>query len=185
MKPGEQAAPRRYLAEPLTPEAFAPFGFVLMADRGDVEGRPVNRGTARRFDELCALHNLRPDGARLNVCVFRCAPHVAWPMRIDLLEKHPRSTQMFVPMNARRYVVVVAEPNERAPDLATLRAFVATGRQGIAYGPGVWHHPLIAVDDETDFACMVYEDGSSEDCVVATFDAGSRPIVALDGDVGG
>lgn len=33
-----------------------------------------------------------------------------------------------------------------------------TSEQGIAYGPGIWHHPMIALgSSDTDFAVVVYE----------------------------
>lgn len=173
--------PRLLKTEPLTKESFARFGFVLMAERGDVVGKPANRNTAKRYDWLGSLENRRPDGAKLNVCLFRCAPIATSHVRVDLLEKHPKSSQTFVPMNARRYLVLVAEPNEVRPDLSTLRAFLATGQQGISYAPGVWHHPLLALDEETDFACLVHETEtpSAEDCVVVTFDEAEKPIVEL------
>ena len=34
------------------------------------------------------------------------------------------------------------------------------------HSPGVWHHPMIALDNVTDFTCLVYEDGTSGDCEV-------------------
>jgi ureidoglycolate hydrolase len=45
-----------------------------------------------------------------------------------------------------------------------IRAFIARSGQGITYFPGVWHHPLIALEQTTDFACVVYEDGTDDDC---------------------
>ena len=67
-------------------------------------------------------------------------------------------------MNAARYLVIVCGGGD-APELATLAAFVGHGRQGVSYAPGVWHHPMIALDQETDFVCLVHEDGSRDDCV--------------------
>jgi ureidoglycolate lyase len=34
---------------------------------------------------------------------------------------------------------------------ADLKAFLATGSQGINYHRGVWHHPLLVLEDESDF----------------------------------
>lgn len=165
--------------EPLTLEGFAPFGSVIMAERDATAPKLVNQGTARRYDWLTALENSRPARARLNLCVFRCAPRSTWPFKVELLEKHPESTQLFVPMNAARYLVLVALEADDAPDLSTLRAFLATGRQGIAYHPGIWHHPLLALDQETDFACLVHEDGSDDDCRVHTLPTEAQPFLDL------
>jgi ureidoglycolate lyase len=165
-------------ARPLTPESYAPYGDVLMASPRGEPGKPANMGTARRYNRLAALENLRPGGATPNACVFRCAPRVDWPMEVTLLEKHPASTQLFVPMNARRYVVIVALGGD-APDLATLAAFVASGAQAVTYRPGVWHHPMVALEGETDFACLVWEDDSEGDCAVVPYPEGKRPRVRL------
>ena len=165
------------VAEPLTVAAYAPFGDVLSADREDVVDHAANQGTARRCDFLVDLQNRRP-GARANVGSFRCAPRTLWPMDLAILEKHPASTQVFVPMNAVRYLVVVAL-GDATPDLGSVRAFVAAPTMGVSYRPGVWHHPMIALDAVTDFACLVWEDGSSDDCCVADL-TGSGLRIALD-----
>jgi ureidoglycolate lyase len=149
--------------EPLDAAAYAPFGTVVEARAHG--GAPANQGTARRFDHLGPVEALRAH-APWNLCTFRCAPRDLTRFEVKLLERHPRSTQLFVPMNAGRFLVVVAQGTEAAPDLGTVRAFLANGRQGITYYPGVWHHPLLAMDHETDFACLVSEDGGEEDCVV-------------------
>lgn len=168
----------RIAAQPLSPSSYAPYGDVIMASPHGQPGQPANQGSARRFDHLAELVNLRPGHAALNVCVFRCAPRSSAPLSIPLLERHPASTQLFVPMNARRYLVVVAQGGDR-PDLTTLAAFVAHGAQGISYRPGIWHHPMIALDAEADFTCLVWEDGSAGDCDVVTYDEGERPEVVL------
>jgi ureidoglycolate lyase len=164
----------------LSPAAYAPYGDVIMASPQGEPGRLVNQGTARRFDHLAPLEDLRPGRAALNVSVFRCAPRSRWPLEVALLEKHPRSTQAFIPMNARRYLVVVALGGDR-PDLATLAAFVASGAQGISYRPGVWHHPMIALDNEVDFTCLVWEDGTEGDCAVVDYDEADRVEILAPG----
>ena len=168
---------RTLTAQPITPDAYAPYGDVLMAAPRGEEGLAANQGTARRFDHLAALENLRP-GAQPNMGVFRCTPRLAFPTRLALLEKHPASTQVFVPMNARRYLVVVALGGD-APDLSTLAAFVASGTQAISYRPGVWHHPMIALDAETEFVCLAWEDGTAGDCVIVRYAGDDQPLVAL------
>lgn len=149
----------------------------MASPRGEA-GLSANQGTARRFDRLAALENLRPGLAQPNMGVFRCAPRLVWPSRLALLEKHPASTQVFVPMNAARYLVVVALGGD-APDLSTLAAFVASGTQAVSYRPGVWHHPMIALEAETEFVCLVWEDGTSKDCVVVSYEGDEQPLVLL------
>lgn len=45
-----------------------------------------------------------------------------------------------------------------------MKAFVASGNQGITYHPGIWHHPMVTLDVLTDFTCIVYENGTDGDC---------------------
>ena len=165
---------RALTVEALTAEAYAPFGDVLSADRADVPAKPANQGTAARRDHLAELASLRP-GASLNVCSFRCSPKTLWPMEVALLEKHPLSTQVFIPMNARRYLVLVALGGD-SPDLSTAMAFLASATQGVSYRPGVWHHPMIALDAPIDFTCLVWEDGTDGDCVVAPLPPGALTV---------
>ena len=150
----------------------------MSADRPGAAWKSANQGTAKRYDWLAPAENLRP-GARPNLCIFRCAPRSEWPLDVAILEHHPNSTQAFFPMNATRYVVLVAEPRPGSPDLATLRAFLAMGNQGCAYKPGTWHHPLIALDRETDFGCLVFEDESEGDGALVEFAPGERVRVEL------
>jgi ureidoglycolate lyase len=165
---------RRIAAQPLTAAAFAPYGSVVEAPP-EASGRSANQGTARRFDRLAPLVNARGARAEANVCVFRCSPWPAGPLVLRLLEKHPSSTQLFAPMNARRWLVVVAGGDE-APDLETAAAFVAAGKQAVAYAAGVWHHPLIALEAVTDFACVVFEDGTTGDAVEMSLPDGALTI---------
>jgi ureidoglycolate lyase len=146
-------------AATLDPEFYRPYGDVI-ATTGSA--RSANAGTAQRFNHVAGLENLRP-GAQPNLCVFRVEPAMANPFTVRMLERHRHSTQAFVPMAATRYLVIVCGGGD-APDLSTLKAFLATGTQGITYKPGTWHHPLVVLDRTTDFACLVYEDGSAGDC---------------------
>lgn len=157
------SSPRVLHAALLDRESYAPFGDVIEAGGA---GESANAGTARRFNRLAAVENRRPGAAAPNLCVFRVVPVEDNPVRLRALERHRDSTQVFVPMaGSARYLVVVA-PGGEAPDLGGVRAFVARAGQGITYRPGTWHHPLIALDAETDFACLVHEAGDAGDCDV-------------------
>jgi len=133
----------------------------------DQKGESVNLNTAKRFDYIANVENLRTT-AKPNLCLFRCTP-VALPFKLRMLEKHHFSNQMFSPLNAERYLVVVCL-GEDLPDLSTLGVFVADGKQAINYNPAVWHHPMIALDNEIDFVCLVHEDGGDDDCMALLVD---------------
>lgn len=154
---------RLLVPQPIRVDTYAPFGDLLMASPRGEEGAVANLGLALRFDDVAELANLRPD-ARLRTKIFRSRPVPCEPRPVALLEKHPRSTQIFVPMNGSRYLAVVALGGDR-PDLDTLSVFVVAGNQGISYRPGIWHHPMLVLDRETDFVAFLHENGSAEDCV--------------------
>jgi ureidoglycolate lyase len=121
--------------QPLTRQAFAPFGDVI-----ETEGTapyPINAGTTMRYHDLARLV-AQGDGARLLVSLFVGDPRPR-PLAIAMLERHPLGSQAFYPLQDEEWLVVVAEK----PEASALRAFRASGRQGVNYAPGVWHHPLI------------------------------------------
>lgn len=188
------------VAIPLTPDAFSPYGSVIQSypdqrsARKDVVVKQVNFGTAFKFNHLAPAHFIQPPSrpeveGQVNFCVFRCDAQAGqrtstdkerWT--VDVLERHEYSTQAFVPMPrppssspslaSQRYLVIVALPDRESgqPDLSTLRAFMANDAQGISYKANVWHHPIIALDEVSDFACLVYETGVPEiDCEIKHF----------------
>lgn len=160
------SAVRRKIEAPLlTREAFQAFGDVVIAERADITPVMVNFGTAARRNHAGALENQRPR-SRPNLATFRCAPWSRFPVIVESMEKHPHSSQLFVPMKVERYLVVVA-PGDAAPELEGLRAFVAMPGQGVVYGPNVWHMPLIVFGTPAEFVMFVWEDDTAEDCVVA------------------
>ena len=147
--------------EPLTAAGFAPFGEVISA--GLQPGVSANQGTAVRVDWSAQLRSTRA-GARPNLAVFRSTPQPL-PLALCLLERHPHSTQTFLPMVVTRYLVCVAPTRpDGSPELASLRAFVCGPGQGVNYQAGCWHHPIVALDAVAEFAVLIWEDGSAGDC---------------------
>ena len=140
------------VAEPLTAEAFAPFGEVIALP--EAPGRTY-------YEE--ALGNLRP-GARPSLSVSLRPETPDRPLRAELLERHEFSSQTFVPLDVGRWLVVVA-PHAAAggPDRARVKAFVASGRQGVTYRPDTWHHGLTVLDRPGRFAVFMWRDGGPGD----------------------
>jgi ureidoglycolate lyase len=141
-------APRaglRLTAAPLTAAAFAPFGDVI-----ETEGRahfPINAGTAQRYNDLAQV-DVSAAGGRPLISILRAEP-VALPLRLRLMERHPLSSQAFIPLSSTPFLVVVAPPGTLG--IETIRAFLSNGRQGINYRTGTWHHPLLALDRTSEF----------------------------------
>ncbi len=142
---------------------YQPYGDVV-AIRPDYPFVLTNMGTAKRFNFMAGIENLRGSAAKLNLCQFRASPYKP-PIEISLLERHQFSSQVFLPAGGGSFLSVVALGGS-APDLTTLQAFLVQSPAGVSYRPGVWHHPMIALDREMDFTCLVWEDGTDDDCHV-------------------
>ncbi len=132
--------------EPLTREAFAPFGDVIEASDA-VRHFPINEGTTERYHDLAKI-DLDARG-RAIVSIFRAQPR-SLPLTLTLLERHPLGSQAFMPLNGRPYLVAVA-PRGEAFDSGDVHVFLARGDQGVNYAAGVWHHPLLALGAISDF----------------------------------
>jgi ureidoglycolate lyase len=133
-------------AKPLTHEAFTPFGEVLEAS--DLARHfTINAGNTERFHDLARLE-AGPAG-RLIVSIFRGTPRQL-PFQITMMERHPLASQTFMPLHDRPYLVVVAHPGKQ-PAATDLHCFLAQANQGVNYAPGVWHHPLMALQAPSDF----------------------------------
>ncbi len=134
-------------AEPLTADAFAPFGDVLEAT-----GKPdkiINNGFCGRYHDRARL-DFGPDG-RAGISVFKAEPR-ALPYTLDLLERHPDGAQAFIPMSLDAYLVIVAEDANGTP--ANIRAFIAGPGQGINYHRNTWHGVLTPLSAPGLFAVV-------------------------------
>jgi ureidoglycolate lyase len=143
--------------EPLTREAFAPFGDVI-----ELEGAkhfPINLGTTERYHDLAKI-DVGDQGGRPLVNLFRSQPR-GLPLAVKMMERHPLGSQAFIPLNDKPYLIVVAPAREFDP--AALRAFVTRGWQGVNYAKGVWHHPLLALEGVSDFI-VVDRGGEGPNC---------------------
>jgi ureidoglycolate lyase len=158
-------SPRTLEVEPLTREAFAPFGEVIEASDA-VRHFTINAGNTERYHDLARIEP-GPEG-RVIVSIFRGQPR-ALPFTVTMMERHPLASQAFVPLSGRPYLVVVAPAGE-APTVDTLRVFLARGEQGVNYAPGVWHHPLLALEAVSDFL-VVDRAGPGHNCDEVLIDA--------------
>ncbi len=132
--------------EPLTAEAFAPFGDVIAAAG---PGAPINGGAATRFSELGAI-SVGGEGGRATIAIVRTGVGADFPLDLRMLERHPLGSQAFIPLGDAPFLVVVARDEGNGP-AAGIRAFRTDGRQGINYRANTWHHPLIALRPGDEF----------------------------------
>ncbi len=142
----------RISAQPLEQASFAPFGDVLSVP--DAGGRLYYEG---------ALSSLRPD-AWPSLSIAQPGEPASLPFEVRVLERHQFSSQSFVPINARRWLVIVApHAPGGGPDLARLQAFVARGDQGVTFAADVWHHPLTVLDEAASFALFMWRNATASD----------------------
>lgn len=125
----------RLTCEPLTPDAFAPFGDVL-----DCAGAPdklINAGMCGRYHDRARL-DFGP-GGRAGISLFHAQVR-SLPYTCDLLERHPEGSQAFVPMSETPFLVIVAEDDAGRP--VRPRAFLTGVGQAINLHRGTWHGVL-------------------------------------------
>ena len=149
---------KKLTIEALTAKRFAPFGDVI-ASEAATRHFPINGGTTERYHDLAHL-DAGPDG-KLIVSIFRGQPREL-PFAVMMLERHPLGSQAFMPLVAQPYLVVVAPAGE-APEPDALRAFFAQPGQGVNYAKGVWHHPLLALNETCDFL-VIDRSGPGNNC---------------------
>ena len=135
---------RELTPEPLTAEAFAPFGRVIEAT-DDAVKLDINQGHAVRYDRLAEI-DVADEGGVGVISLFRARPLGA--LVLKTFERHPLGSQSFVPLSGQPYLVAVAPAGDF--DAANVRLFRADGHQGVHYRKGVWHHFLLVLD-ESDF----------------------------------
>lgn len=140
--------------EPLTAEAFAPFGSVIEASDEAVK-LDINEGHAVRYDRLAEADV--GDGAAA-ISLFRARPLAELVLRT--FERHPLGSQTFVPLSGGPYLVAVAPAGDF--ELGGVRLFRAEGHQGVHYRKGVWHHFLLVLE-ESDFL-VVDRAGPGDNC---------------------
>lgn len=192
----------KIVAKPLTPESFAKYGGVISADHQikAVKSSAANYGTAVKMHKVAPVVNNFANSrsgkpATANWNIFRCsAPkHLITKSSSPnekvylskVLERHPYSTQTFIPMgqdlNKISFLVIVAKTDDSTspdnlPDPSQVEAFICKGNQSITYGAGTWHAPMVVVDEgilHIDFAVFIHENGvDDEDCQECYFEPG-------------
>jgi ureidoglycolate lyase len=143
---------RRVPIESLTNDAFAPFGSVLenpASSGAATAGVEANQGTAIKYADITAIENyyhlaLSRKPSRVSVSMFICSPRNLRQggdeslLDIKVLERHPYTTQTFVPLGLRqdsleaKYLVIVAP---------TLPASVSRSRKDILTRPKPYPTP--------------------------------------------
>lgn len=97
---------------------------------------------------------------------------------LTLMERHPYTTQTFIPIGLAAgdtetaYLIVVAptlpagQQDRGMPDVFGVRAFFARGSQAVTYSAATWHAPMIVIGVKPiAFVVVQYSNGvAEEDC---------------------
>ena len=118
---------------------FSKFGQII--DTSKKSYFKINNGYAKRYDNLGKINTSTKKGKAI-VSIFSAKKRL-FPMKIDMMEKHPLGSQAFIPMKEASFLVFVA-PKGTKPNLKKIEAFKVPRQTGINYNPGVWHFPLIS-----------------------------------------
>ncbi|OHC45440.1 MAG: Ureidoglycolate hydrolase, partial [Rhodobacteraceae bacterium GWE1_64_9] len=138
---------RNIHTEPLTADAFAPFGDVLSAS--GAPDRLINQGFCGRFHDRARLDFGAE--ARAGLSIFKAVPR-SFPYRLDLVERHPDGSQAFIPMTADPFLIIVAPDQGGTPGKP--RAFLTDGAQAINFHRGTWHGVLTPLAEPGLFAVV-------------------------------
>jgi len=147
----------------ITRTNFAAYGDLISSD--DIKPMEINAGYAKRFDNLANINTSKNEGKTI-VSIFSALKRT-FPMKIDMMEKHPVGSQAFIPIKETTFLCFVA-PQGESPEINKIQSFIIPPKTGINYKPGIWHFPLISTED-TDFL-VIDRKGNGENLVIHKFD---------------
>ncbi|KAI8616213.1 ureidoglycolate hydrolase [Chytriomyces sp. MP71] len=184
----------RVKVEPLLAETFAGFGSVVAVPSSANSGATANQATATKYANVSLLGETYPraspasksassDHIHPQMSLFVCNPRQlvsilpansnSKAFQLHILERHPYTSQTFLPLGLSpndqeaAYVVIVApalKTNPDIPDVQRVRAFLARGNQGVTYGVGVWHSPMVVIGSKPiTFAVLQWVNGVAKD----------------------
>tara|TARA_B100002051_G_C16549068_1_gene541611 strand:+ start:315 stop:812 length:498 start_codon:yes stop_codon:yes gene_type:complete len=148
---------------PITKENFSKFGDLITTE--NIKPIKINNGYAKRFDEIAKLDTAGENGVT-TISIFSALKRF-FPMKIDMMEKHPLGSQAFIPMKETIFLSFVAPEGEK-PNLEKIESFIVPKGKGVNYKAGVWHFPLISTED-MDFL-VVDRKGSGNNLVIESLE---------------
>jgi ureidoglycolate lyase len=126
--------------KPITKENFKKFGDMITT--ADIKPIEINNGYAKRYDGIANL-NTKKDNGEPTISIFSALKR-SFPMKVDMMEKHPLGSQAFIPMEDTKFLVFVAPKGDK-PDVNKIQSFLVPKQTGVNYNAGIWHFPLISM----------------------------------------
>ena len=147
----------------ITRKNFSKFGELI--NTKNKKPISINNGYARRFHDLGKINTSSNKGNPI-ISIFS-AKKRNFPMKINMMEKHPLGSQAFIPMKETSFIVFVA-PRGKEPDVNKIKSFIVPKQTGINYKPGIWHFPLIS-NKNMNFL-VIDRKGSGSNLKIENFD---------------
>ena len=144
---------------PITKENFSKFGDMITTE--NIKPLEINNGYAKRFDGIAKIDTSDNNG-ETTISIFSALKR-SFPMKIDMMEKHPLGSQAFIPMKETTFLTLVAPEGEKL-EVDKIESFIIPKGKGVNYKTGIWHFPLIATED-MDFL-VVDRKGSGENLII-------------------
>ena len=126
----------------ISKDNFSKYGQLVSTK--DIESQNINEETTKSFYDLVNIE-IYGDDKKCRVNIFKSIKR-NFPLEINMLEKHPFSSQAFIPLQKTNFIVVVA-PISNEPDINLIETFLISPEEGINFKPKVWHFPLIATEN--------------------------------------
>ena len=144
---------------PITKENFSKFGDMITTE--NIKPLEINNGYAKRFDGIAKIDTSYNNG-ETTISIFSALKR-SFPMKIDMMEKHPLGSQAFIPMKETTFLTLVAPEGEKL-EVDKIESFIIPKGKGVNYKTGIWHFPLISTED-MDFL-VVDRKGSGENLII-------------------
>lgn len=151
----------RITAQPLTRDTVHANLSIISPEHTTDRTRVGNQGTSTKTPDIAPCTNFydqAPSGqpGRAVMSSSRNTPRAIITqddgketLEVGFLERHPFSTQAFIPMGGSdepSYIVIVADnQTDGSPDLDSIKAYRVKGTQGVCYAAGVWHAPMATI----------------------------------------
>lgn len=153
--------------QPLTPEAFAPYGKAIYIPTDGNPDRPTDRFN---FWPKLSLYQCDSGVFQIGVSTF-----FKRPFRTTSMERHYKTEEFMTPLNGSIIIVFAKnkgmEPGE-VLDYSQAEAFLITQEQGVVVNKGVWHWTPMPLEDQTSIICSFQEDTSLYDLDIQALPSG-------------
>ena len=147
----------------ITIENFSEYGELITTSNN--ESKSGNANTAEFYFDLARIEVLGDNSnARLNIIK---TTKRNFPLKIDMMEMHPYSSQVFLPYGKTKFIILVA-PGVDRPDLDKIQCFLVSNGDGINFNAKIWHCPLTSTLDESFI--MIDKKDSKENIAIYNFE---------------